>query len=356
MLIPFILCWVPLAVITLIQGSFWTGNTDTSFVTNFDIQARLLITMPLLIWSEKQVSARLGLIIGQFKNSGIVSRKDYGTFDRIVEKNLKFLRSRSSYIFIFILCYVQVIAVLLYESENTAFLSWQLLDEGVAGRLNLAGKWSTLISRPFVLFLFYRWFLRIIVWSVILRKISKLNLNLFAVHPDLAGGIGFLGYSIRYFSPVAFAIAATVVGNMADFMLIEGLHLADMKLAILGFVIFITLLFTLPLLFFTGKLIDAREQSVYENNDFANGIYRELRTKLSKGYDKVNEEDLSSPDYSAASDLSGVINNALNMKFLPFSMKDMLPFWAMAALPFLGIVLLEVPFSELFSKVFSIVV
>lgn len=355
-LVPFIICWLPLALITLIQGSFWTGNMDTSFITNFDIQARLLITMPILILAERLVSSHLAQIIYQFKNSGIVNKEDYKAFDQNIERKLKFLNSRFSYIAIFILCYAQVIGVLSYESENTSVLSWQIVQNAGDVSLNFAGKWSALISRPFVLFLFYRWFLRIVIWGMILFKISRLNLNLFAVHPDLAGGIGFLGYSIRYFSPIAFAISATVVGNMADFMLIEGLQLVDLKLQMAGYLIFITLLFTLPLFSFTSKLINAREQSVYENNDFANGIYRELRSKLQKGYEKVNAEDLSSPDYSAASDLSGIVNNALSMKFLPFGLKDMIPMWAMTALPFLAIVLLEIPFSELFSKIFSIVV
>lgn len=355
-LLPFIICWLPLAIITLIQGSFWTGNMDTSFITNFDTQARFLVTMPILIIAERLVSARLAQIIYQFKNSGIIRKEDYSAFDENIIRKLRFLNSRWTYFAIFILCYAQVIAVFMYESEFTSVLSWQVVDHGGDVSLNLAGKWSAIISRPFLLFLFYRWFLRIVIWGMILYKISRLNLNLFAVHPDLAGGIGFLGYSIRYFSPIAFAISATVVGNMADFMLIEGLQLVDLKLQMAGYLIFITLLFTLPLLSFTSKLINAREQSVYENNDFANGIYRELRSKLLKGYDNVNAEDLSSPDYSAASDLSGIVNNALSMKFLPFSLRDMIPLWAMTALPFLCIVLLEIPFSELFSKVFSIVV
>lgn len=356
MLVPFLLCWVPLAIITLIQGSFWTGNMDTSFITSFDTQARLLITMPLLIWSEKIVSARLALIIDQFKSTGIINKKDIGTFDHIIQSKIKFLKSRATLIIILIICYVHVFVILFYERDNTSFLSWQLMNVEGVERLNFAGKWSAIISRPFVLYLFYRWFLGIIVWGLMLRKVSRLDLNLFAVHPDLAGGIGFLGYSLRYFSPVAFAISATVVGSMADFMLIEGSHLADLRLGMLGYLIFVCLLFALPLLSFTGKLINAKEQTVYEYNDFANGIYRELRTRMSKGYDKVNAADLSSPDYSAAADLSGVINNALNMKFLPFTMRDMVPFIVMTALPFLGIVLLEVPFSELFSKIFSIVV
>ncbi|MCK5369839.1 MAG: hypothetical protein KAQ62_14865, partial [Cyclobacteriaceae bacterium] len=194
------------------------------------------------------------------------------------------------------------------------------------------------------------------IWGIILRKISKLNLNLFALHPDLAGGLGFLGYSIRFFSPVAFAISATVAGNMADFMLIEGLHLNDIKIPGFGYILFITLLFALPLLSFSSKLSAARERSVFENYDFANGIFRELRKRFAKGYENVTEEDLKAMDYSSAADLSAVIENALKMKYAPFTMKDLMPLWVMATLPFLGVVLLEIPVSELFQNLVSFLV
>jgi len=191
---------------------------------------------------------------------------------------------------------------------------------------------------------------------MILYRVSKLDINLFAVHPDLCGGLGFLGYSIRYFTPVAFAISATVAGNISDFMLIEGLHLAELKYAIAGYLILITLIFTLPLTSFINKLIYVREKSIFKNSDFANGMFRELNKQFSKGYDKVNNEDLKLPYYSSIADLNAVMENALKMKFIPFTIKDLIPLWAMAGIPFLGVVIIEIPVAELFRTVISFVV
>lgn len=187
-----------------------------------------------------------------------------------------------------------------------------------------------------------------------LYKISRLKITLYPVHPDLCGGLGFLGYSLRFFSPVALAISSTVAGNMADFMLQEGLRLVDLRFIGLTYFLFISLLFTFPLLFFIGQLINAREKSVFENDDYTNGIYRELRAKMTKGFDKVNEDDLKLVDFSAAADLSAVINNALNMKFIPFTLKDMIPLWTMTIIPFIGVVLIQMPVTEILTQLVSV--
>lgn len=355
-LIPFIICWLPLAFLTLINGTFWTGEITTSFITNFDTQARFLISMPLLIISVKLVSSKLGLILNQFINSGIIFKEDRKSFESMIDKQVRFLNSNWTNLTIILICYLQVFAILFYESTHTSFLTWQLIQVDGEPTLNLVGKWCTLVSKPIVLYLLYKWLLRIIVWGNILRKISNFKLNLFPEHPDLSGGLGFLGYVLRYFSPITFAISAVVAGNMADFILIEGLRIADMKLPALGYFIFITLLFTLPMFTFTSKMINAREGSVFENYDFANGMYIELRTKISKAYDKVSKEDLDSSVYSSVSDYNMVVENVLKMKFLPYTLKDLVPLWFTTALPFLAVVLLEIPFVKIFENVLTILV
>ena len=355
-LILITICWLPLALFTIFQGKFWTGNIDDSFISNFDTQARFLISLPILVLSERLISSKLGLILGQFKNSGIIKKKEYAQFDSITQKAMRFLKSNWTFVAIILFCYLQVILVIFYESENTSMLTWQLEDGDGESKLNLAGQWSTIVSRPIVTFLFLKWLLRIVVWGWMLRHISLLNLNLFPMHPDLCGGLGFLGYALSFFSPIAFAISAAIAGNMIDFIQIEDVHIKTMLIPGLGYFLFITLLFTLPLFSFTGKLIDGREQSVFENYDYANGIYRELRKKFLKGHDKVDADDLKSPDFSAASDLSAVVENAQNMKYTPFTLKDLLPLWAMTALPFLAVVFMEIPISELFKMILSFLV
>jgi hypothetical protein len=353
-IVSLIVCWLPLLVITIIKGTFWTGDISRSFITDFDIQARFLVTLPIFILADRMVSSKLALIIAQFINSGIVGNEIREDFELIIKSKTRFLRSKWTNLAILALCYLQVFLVLFYESSSTSLLSWQVMEADGETSLNLAGKWFILISGPFLLFLFYRWLFRIIVWGILMYNISRLKLTLFPMHPDLAGSLGFLGYSIRYFSPVALAISATVAGTMADFMLAEGLHLADVRFSALGYFILMTLLFTLPLFVFSNQLINAREKSVYENYDYTNGIYRELRKEISKGHNQVTREDLKLPDFSAAADLSAVIENSLKMKFIPFTIKDLIPLWIMMTIPFLGVILIEIPVTQILQSVVSL--
>ncbi len=352
-LIPIVICWGPLAIYSIFNQNLWTGNISTSFLTDFDLQAKLLIAMPLLIILDNLIGAKLSLIIDQFDNSGIIGKEIKASFETIVYDNLDFLRSHWTKIVILIICYIQLYIVFSYEIEHTSQLTWQMNVINGEASLNFAGYWNQLICAPFVLFLSYLWILRIIVWGRILYKISTLKITLFPMHPDLSGGLGFLGYSIRYFSPLAFAFSVIVAGNMTDFMLLEGLHLNDLRWFGLAYFLFITLIFSFPLLTFGGQLNNAREQSVFQNYDYINGLFRELRIKMAKGFDEVNPNDLTLPDYSAAADLSMLVDNSLKMKLVPFIFRDFVPLWLMAGIPFLGVLIIEIPINQLFQGLIS---
>lgn len=354
-LIALAICWLPLAIITLIQQNFWTGSFANSFITSFDTQARILIAVPILIFSERIVNQKLGKLLAQFVSSGLIRNEDNERFHQIIGNQVKFMKSRWFEPVIFILCYLQVILILFYAKENTHMLLWELNEDRES--LNIAGWWNTIISKPFALYLVYSWMLRIVVWGIILYKITRLNLNLFPPHPDLVGGLGFLPYSIRYFSSVAFAFSSIVAGNMADFVLFEGSHVLDFKFIAIAYIIFITALFVFPLLFFVDKLSNARERSIFENNDYANGIFRELQSKVAlKGFNQVNADDMDSPQFSTVCDMSGVFSNVLNMQTLPFTLKDLLPLWGMTALPFVFVVFIEFPIIDVLKTVFSMLV
>lgn len=84
-LVLFAICWLPLAVMTLINGTFWTGEITTSFITNFDTQIRFLVSMPIFILAEKLISSRLRIILNQFINSGIVAKEEKLEFESIFQ-------------------------------------------------------------------------------------------------------------------------------------------------------------------------------------------------------------------------------------------------------------------------------
>jgi hypothetical protein len=349
-----LICWLPLAILSWMHGTFWTGNTATSFITNAGTQSRLLVTIPIFIIAEKLVSSNLAQTLGQFIRSGIVGREDKDRFESIIERRTNFLKSRWTDIIIIAICYTQVLFVYFYERDYTSLLSWQL--EGKGAGLNAAGYWSTLVSRPFLSFLFYRWILRIVVWGLILFRISKLRLNLFPANPDQVGGLWFLGYSIRHFSPVAFAISAAIAGSMADFVLIEGAHVQELRVPAAIYLIFITLLFALPPLSFSGKMMDARVQFIFEANSYTNGVLREIKQVISPNYNRVTGEELYRRDFSTAHDLTLLMSRAMQMRFLPFTLKDLLPLLVTAALPFVGVMLIEVPFMEVVNRAMKFII
>lgn len=355
-LLPLSVCWLPLAVITIFNSTFWTGDSSTSFISNFDTQVRLLISMPILILAERTIIPRLGLILDQFVNSGIIRTEDRSTFQEIIDRKTRFLNSIWTDLAILAFSYSHTLLMGFVENPDAGLITWTTVSHGGETGLSLAGWWSLMVSRPLVLFLFYRWIMRIFVWALLLRKISKLNLNIYTVHPDLSGGLGFLGYSIRYFAPIALAISTAVAGRMLDTFLIGGSHIADLRIYFLLYFVVITLLFTFPLMFYSSVLIKARDKAIFENNDFANGLFRELQKKTSKDYDQVSAEDLTLPDYSATTDFSSVINNTLKMRFVPFAIRDLIPLWAMTSLPFLFVALVEIPFFELVKKMLNLLV
>jgi len=70
-------------------------------------------------------------------------------------------------------------------------------------------------------------------------------------------------------------------------------------------------------------------------------MYRELRKKIAKGYEKVTDEDLSSPYFSTVADMNAVVGDALKIKFLPFTIKDLVPLFGDNRRAFLFVILLN---------------
>lgn len=341
------ICWLPLAIFTLIAGTFWTGNISTSFITSFDIQARFLITLPLFIVSEKKVADMLKLCLGQFVHSGIIQSEDHHKFEAYIKRRVRLLASKWTNLVILLVCLVTALIGLNLQSSYSSLISWQLIQDGTNSKLNTAGYWSMIVSRPFVMFFLLRWLFYILVWASLLSKIARLNLRLFPYHPDLVGGLGFLGSTIRFFGPIGLAISATIAGFLVNFVLFEGMHLNDFKILIISYFAFITFIFAFPLYTFTNILLKTKRHSIFFENNYMNGLFRELDVRLTKGYKAVKPEDLDANDYSAATDLSSLVSNSIKMKFIPITLQDLMPLWIMSAIPFLAVLLLEIPVNEI---------
>ena len=90
--------------------------------------------------------------------------------------------------------------------------SWALQLENGKVDETLAGTWFLLVTSPMVSFLLYRWVWRFIAWSIFLYRVSRMELELYASHTDLTGGLGMVGAGQALFG-IVFLILATSISS-----------------------------------------------------------------------------------------------------------------------------------------------
>jgi hypothetical protein len=92
-------------------------------------------------------------------------------------------------------------------------------------QLSLAGIWYGYVSLPIFQFLLVRWYYRLVIWALFLWRVSRIRLNLIAVHPDRLGGLGFLPYTVNALFVLAIAHGAMVAGQIANQIFFRGVPL-----------------------------------------------------------------------------------------------------------------------------------
>src|SRR6476659_7189920 len=61
-----LIAWLPLLVLSVLQGRFLGGNLDLPFALDIEVHIRFLVAMPLLILAELVVHERMRHLLQQF--------------------------------------------------------------------------------------------------------------------------------------------------------------------------------------------------------------------------------------------------------------------------------------------------
>ena len=191
-----------------------------------------------------------------------------------------------------------------------------------------------------VLFLGSLW--RVFLWARFLWLMSRLDLRLVAAHPDLAAGLKFVSYSIRAFSPVGLAIGVVAAGRMANGVLIHGEALYAHEPAVIGLVVFVTVVFCGPVTIFWGKLRQAWSDGVFRYGAIAGGMGRTFEHKWFDGR-RISESALAVPDFSEVTDLYQFVGNVYLMKLVPMDAWSVVTLIVMTLLPMVPVALLSLP-------------
>jgi hypothetical protein len=205
-------------------------------------------------------------------------------------------------------------------------------------------------------FILLRWYFRILIWYLFLFRVSRLRLQLEALHPDRAGGLEFLSSSVNAMSPVLIAQSASLAGLIADEIFYGGATLPDFKILIGSVAAFLILVALLPLGFFAPQLAAARRAALREHGAFAARYARAFRQKWWHVSQTRDKELLGSADIQSLADLAGGYAVAHEMRLQPFGGYVVVRLVIMIALPLLPLALTMVPFGVILEQLLTILI
>lgn len=347
-----LVAWVPMAILSALEG-FAIGPTRLeSFLMDFEVNVRFLVTVPLFLFAEAACTERLRAVVRQFFDAGLVSGQARTRLTELVADTVHLSRSDRTELVLVGLAYLHSVIAFMYIL-NYPDSTWRLPMRDGRHALSLSGGWYFLAGFPLYSLLLLRWFWRIALWWRLLWKISKLDLRLSAAHRDGAGGLGFLSESLSAFARFAIASTTLCAGGIADFIVYEGDTIARYEWEIGGLVLFLLLLIAGPLLSFIPRLYEAKEAAVFRYGALASRHIQHVDQKWLSGEEL--KEDVAI-DFRAVAHMGSSVTAVHQMSIVPLYKDDLLRLLFMELLPFVPLLATLVPMDEVLGLVLKVLV
>jgi hypothetical protein len=332
--------WIPLAVLT--------AGSD-SFVHDYAVQVRCLIAIPLLVVAEAICIPLLQESAQHFLTSGLIRDADRPRFDKAIASTRRLRDSRIVEIIALALAYAAAVGV---ASAATALRppAWHELPGSGAPRLSPAGWWHAFVSLPLLLVLLLGWLWRLFLWARFLWLMSRLDLKLLPSHPDRSGGLQFVGHSLRAWTPVALVPSVIAAGTMADRIIDEKASLLDYKYMAVGLAAFVILMFSAPLLVFSGNLLRTWRRGVFQYGALADRVGHKFEKEWLAPQQPSATDPLETGAFSATTDLYQVVSNVYQMRFAPIDLQSIVFLAAATLLPYVPLLLVVEPLDVLLKK------
>lgn len=348
-----LILWAPLVVLSALQGGL-TGPVERSFLSDVGFQLRFLVVAPLLILSELVVHRFLRSTLHEFRARSLIPPNEEPRLEDALSEAARWRNSTLAEVVLLAAVYA---VGLLFTRERYSALGtsgWYAAPAGRPG-LSLAGLWLIFVSLPLLQFMLLRWYFRLFIWARFLWRVSRLDLDLDVIHPDRAGGLGFLSDSLNAFTPIALAHGVLFAGTITDRILYAGAKLADYEFVVLAGVIWLVLLFAGPLAVFAPRLEHVKRVGLRAYGALGQVYVREFRDKWLGSGPLPDEPILGSGDIQSLADLSNSFGAAEKMRIVPIRPLSALIFVLAFLLPIAPLLLTVMPAEKLVEKVVSLV-
>ena len=352
-LVAVLITWLPLLLLSVLEGRAWWGSTDVPFLLNFEVHARFLLALPLLIVAELVVHVRMRRALVQFRARDLIRESDLPRFNALIGSAMRLRNSLAAEVSLIVLVYGVGIAAREYIAVDAD--TWAAAENAGFANLSLAGWWQTLVSVPVFQFLLVRWYFRIFIWTRFLWQVSRIELQLVPTHPDRAGGLGFLANIVYAFAPVLLAHGVLLAGLIADRIFFVGATLPQFIVEIAAVVGSLVFLVLCPLIVFGGQLSRTRRAGLSEYGVLAQHYVRDFDAKWIRGNRDPAEPLVGSADVQSLADLANSFDVIRTMRLVPFSKETVFQLGIVTLAPLLPLTLTMISFEELLKRLLGAV-
>src|SRR5262245_2651624 len=270
--------WGPLLLLTVIQALGGDGRLMRSFVDSVSSHARLLVAIPLFFAAEIWIDPRIRHFVEHLVDSGLVPPADV---TRLAATVRIASRLRDSVLveagLLALVIAFATAGVRVDQPSATAY--WQV----PGGSPSLAGWWYAAVGLPIYQFLLGRWLWRVVIWWWLVWRLSRLDLRLTPVHPDLAGGLGHLGVVVSHFGVLGLAFSTSLAGSYIEDMRFNAVPLRQFLIPAIELVAFTLIICVGPLLFFGPRMLAVKRQGLREYGRLGTTYVRHFHEKWITG-------------------------------------------------------------------------
>ena len=293
-------------------------------------------------------------MVREFLERDLIPEHGRAQFDAAVESAKRLRNSMAAEILLIALVYGVGVLYLWRRYIAIDVPSWYGVMGGGRLQPSLAGWWFGCVSLPMVQFLLLRWYFRLFVWTRFLWQVSRIELDLKAIHPDRSGGLGFLALTGHAFLPLLIAQGTLLAGMIANRIFFTGAQLPQFRVEIVGLVAVMLLMVLVPLLVFVPLLERAKRAALRDYGRLANRYVQEFDSKWVRGGAPAEEPLLGSADIQSLADLGNSFEIVKQMKWIPFNPRTVVQLAAATLIPLLPLTLTMISLDELVQRLLRI--
>lgn len=353
-IICIILAWLPLLLLSALEGRFYGDATVVPFLLDAEVHIRFLVTMPLLLVAELVVHRRMRPLLLQFVERKLVPGEALAKFDAAIASAFRLRNSVLAEVLLVAFVYGVGILVIwrYYLALETS--TWYATPSPEGASLSIAGIWYGYVSLPLFQFLLCRWYFRLFIWVRFLWQVSRIELSIVAGHPDHLGGMGFISGQVYAFAMLAVAHGSMLAGTLANRIFFVGASLLDFKAEIAIMVVFMMCVLFGPLLFFSPQLAAAKRKGSRAYGVLAERYTREFEAKWLRERLPENEPLLGNSDFQSQADLGNSFASVQSMRIVPVKRDDVLRLAVVTLAPLVPLALTMMPLEELLKTLFGV--